>query len=165
MHCRHCGQDVNEKAEYCIHCGCKPLSGLKFCQECGVETNENQEVCIKCGVKLLKRKSVNNSGNSGAGDKVNNFINGDKSEEENLDFRYLSPYYQGEFTKIYESNESYNGRWNWAAFFFTWMWALASLVVVFFTGGILAIPLWFYFAIRGNKIYYNLTVKKQQTVV
>ena len=156
MHCRHCGQDINEKAEYCVHCGCRPLSGIKFCQECGIETNENQEVCIKCGVKLLKQKA--------------NIAN--KVEQENLDFSYLDRYWQDEFTKINESEESYNGKWNWPAFFFSWIWAfvkgcwvlgLVGLIASIASSGILAIPLGIYCGIRGNKIHYNKHVKNQQT--
>lgn len=172
MYCRHCAQNINEKAEYCIHCGCRPLSGLKHCQECGVETTENQEICTKCGVKLLKQNSSNNNSDS-INDKVNKLLNGNKPLEENLDFTYLIPYYQDEFKKIHESNETYNSRWNWAAFLLNWIWAFAKglwvsavvcLLLCFVTGGILALPLAIYFGIRGNKLYYNLTVKKQQTL-
>ena len=172
MYCRHCGQNINEKAEYCVHCGCKPLSGLKYCQECGVETTENQELCIKCGVKLLKQNS-NNKNSEGINDKINNLLNGNKPIEENLDFSYLAPYWQNEFKRIHESKETYNGKWNWCAFFFSWIWAftkglwilaIASLVLDFITYGVLWIVLSVYFGIRGNKLYYNLIVKKQQTL-
>ncbi|MEO0075278.1 MAG: TM2 domain-containing protein [candidate division WOR-3 bacterium] len=55
MYCRNCGKEVAEKAEICISCGVKPLSGNKYCQNCGVEVNPNAEICVKCGVRLSSR--------------------------------------------------------------------------------------------------------------
>lgn len=52
MYCRNCGNQIDDKADVCMGCGCKPLKANKFCQNCGAETSEHQEVCIKCGVKL-----------------------------------------------------------------------------------------------------------------
>jgi uncharacterized membrane protein YvbJ len=52
MYCRNCGEEINEKAEICVHCGVRPLAERKFCQECGAETKPNQELCTKCGVRL-----------------------------------------------------------------------------------------------------------------
>ena len=34
------------------------------------------------------------------------------------------PYYQKEFQKIHDSNESYKGKWNWWAFLFSYVWAI-----------------------------------------
>jgi len=39
-----------------------------------------------------------------------------------LDLAGLDEYYQAEFTKIHESNGAYKGKWNWWAFFLTWIW-------------------------------------------
>jgi len=39
-----------------------------------------------------------------------------------IDLTGLDKYYQDEFTKIHESNGVYKGKWNWWAFFFTWIW-------------------------------------------
>lgn len=33
-------------------------------------------------------------------------------------------FYQEAFRKIYESNETYKGKWNWNAFLFSGAWAL-----------------------------------------
>ncbi len=52
MFCRNCGMEINDKAEFCIACGCRPISDNKYCQECGVATNAAQEMCINCGSKL-----------------------------------------------------------------------------------------------------------------
>ena len=52
MYCRTCGSKVNDNAEICVKCGCKPLVGKDFCQVCGTKTNTQQQVCAKCGSKL-----------------------------------------------------------------------------------------------------------------
>jgi len=54
MYCRNCGKEVAQNAEYCIHCGVKPLNANKFCQNCAAQTNPEQEVCLSCGVRLKK---------------------------------------------------------------------------------------------------------------
>jgi len=36
----------------------------------------------------------------------------------------LDNYYQEEFRKIRDSNESYKGKWNWWAFIFAGIWGL-----------------------------------------
>ncbi len=81
----------------------------------------------------------------------------------------LTPYYQEEFQKIYDSGESYQGKWNWAAFWFGPLWAiskgashsaLAGFLAAFtIIGGVI---FWFIYGSRGNYIYYTLYVKKQQ---
>ncbi|MEO0084313.1 MAG: RDD family protein [candidate division WOR-3 bacterium] len=58
MYCRNCGKEVAEKAEICIHCGAKPLNGVKYCQNCGAEVSPNAEICVKCGVRLAGVKSI-----------------------------------------------------------------------------------------------------------
>ena len=52
MYCRICGNKVNDKAEICVKCGCRPLSGKDFCQNCGARTLAQQAVCTKCGIGL-----------------------------------------------------------------------------------------------------------------
>ena len=52
MHCRTCGQQLNDQAAVCIACGVPPLIGKEFCQTCGAATNPAAVVCIKCGVPL-----------------------------------------------------------------------------------------------------------------
>lgn len=79
----------------------------------------------------------------------------------------LTPYYQQEFQRIYESNGQYRGKWNWAAFFFTWLWAftkgawVAALIILFiglplvFISNVFGIIICIIMGIWGNKIYYN----------
>jgi len=87
------------------------------------------------------------------------------------DFSGLSHYYQDEFKKIYESDESYRGKWNWAAFFLGAIWALTKgvwlapvicIVASIFTYGIVAVIYWFIFGARGNYMYYCTYVKNKQ---
>jgi RNA polymerase subunit RPABC4/transcription elongation factor Spt4 len=157
MYCRNCGKEVNEKAEICVNCGVRPLAEKKFCQECGVVTNPNQELCIKCGVRLKTLLSTTASGSP-----------------INTDFSSLPQYYQDEFKKIYGSNETYKGKWNWAAFCFGPIWALTKgvwlssvidIVASFVTSGVAGLIYWFIFAIRGNFMYYSAYVKNKQLIV
>ena len=52
MHCRNCGKQLADNAEYCINCGQRPLLGSRYCQACGQETVPGAEICVKCGVRL-----------------------------------------------------------------------------------------------------------------
>src|SRR4051794_18035946 len=100
MYCRNCGAVLNDKAEICVKCGCRPLNGNEYCQECGARTNQKQEMCIKCGCML--KTSAGKSMNFWDGIDVGN----SDSTQMNLDFSHLPLYYQQEFQKIYNSNES-----------------------------------------------------------
>lgn len=73
MYCRNCGALVNDKAEICVKCGCRPLNGTEYCQECGARTTEKQEVCIKCGCRL--RTSSGSS--TGFLESINSMVNGE----------------------------------------------------------------------------------------
>lgn len=90
-------------------------------------------------------------------------------------FEYLKPYYQEEFKKIEESNETYKGKWNWCAFFFSWIWgftkglwglSLATLGIIIVTSGMrvpyLGLALAIAWGIRGNYCYYNLQKNNSQ---
>ena len=58
MYCRTCGNKINDNAEICVKCGCKPLIGKSYCQNCGADTTEQQEMCTNCGSRL--KTIVNN---------------------------------------------------------------------------------------------------------
>lgn len=82
----------------------------------------------------------------------------------------LPPYYQQEFRRIWESDETYKGKWNWAAFCFGWVWALTKglwvpalvcVVVSVPLGGYPWILFIIYFGVRGNYLYYKRLVKKE----
>lgn len=168
MYCRNCGSVVNEKAEVCIKCGCRPTNGNSYCQECGAITNANQEICIKCGCRLSG--IVSSSGNI-----LDDFsISENTGSAENLDFRYLKPYYQNEFTQIYNSKEAYKGKWNWCAFLFGGIWSISkgcwlsfivALALSLCTVGIGCVVYWFILGFRGNYIYYCHYVKHAQRII
>ncbi|MBK9983301.1 MAG: DUF2628 domain-containing protein [Saprospiraceae bacterium] len=43
-----------------------------------------------------------------------------------IDLTDIDKYYQDQFTLIQNSNGSYKGKWNWWAFFFTWIWCFTK---------------------------------------
>ena len=74
----------------------------------------------------------------------------------------LTPYYQEEFQRIYDSRESYQGKWNWAAFCFGPFWAISKGTFHFaLIGCLVPIISAFIYGSRGNYIYYTLHVKRQ----
>ncbi|HNI11210.1 MAG TPA: DUF2628 domain-containing protein [bacterium] len=121
-----------------------------YCKNCGVEIANEAVICVKCGVA---------TSNSMIGQALNTNFSG------------LPLYYQEEFTKIKDSNESYKGKWNWAAFFFGGIWGLTkgvwlpfliAIVASIVTCGAAAIVYLFVFPLRGNWMYYNVHVKGKQ---
>lgn len=193
MYCRNCGALVNNKAELCVKCGCRPLNGNNYCQECGAQTSYKQEICTRCGCRLqaapapvYNQGGYNQGGYNQGGYNQNAYNQGGYNQGAygggynqnaygganlNLNFGMLDPYWQAEFQKIYESGETYKGKWNWCAFLFGWIWAftkgcwlsgLIALLIGSFTLGIGGVVYWFIFGIRGNYIYYNSFVKGKQ---
>lgn len=167
MYCRTCGNKMNDNAEICVKCGCRPLIGREFCQVCGAPTTERQELCIKCGSML--KQSTGKSSNIFEGISF-----GNSSEKDILvssRFLDLPPYYQQEFQKIYDSNENYKGKFNiwafllgsiWALVKGCWLSAIICFVISIATGGIGGVVYWFVFGFRGTYMYYSTYVKKQQ---
>lgn len=54
MYCRNCGQQVNENAAVCLHCGVKVGAGNKFCPMCGAQPDPMAVVCVTCGASLAR---------------------------------------------------------------------------------------------------------------
>jgi hypothetical protein len=52
VHCRSCGNQLNDQAAICVSCGVPVNTGTAFCQNCGAQTDPNAEMCVKCGVRL-----------------------------------------------------------------------------------------------------------------
>ena len=90
----------------------------------------------------------------------------------------LKYYYVSEFTQIMQSREQYQGKWNWAAFFFGWLWAftkgmatlgfvglIAALILCAMSYGLLGIVVAVYFGWRGNYIYYKYLVKNDSSAL
>lgn len=59
MYCKNCGQQIDDNAYVCIHCGVRtdmPLKPkkegeTKFCTHCGAQIDPNAYICVHCGVK------------------------------------------------------------------------------------------------------------------
>jgi hypothetical protein len=146
---------------------------MAFCSSCGQKLDDSVKFCPSCGNRIDSAEQFNineqissnqQSGNTNYGERIN-VLN------ENYDFSRLSPYYQTEFSKIRDSNETYKGKWNWAAFIFGALWALTkglwlsaviAIAVSLMTGGTLSPVFWILFGIRGNYIYYNSVAKNKQ---
>ncbi len=171
MFCRVCGNSLNDKAEICVSCGCKPLNGKEYCQECGEKTTEKQEMCVKCGCKLrtLDIKPVSFWDNFSSGAIDNEVV----TEPVDADFSSLPPYYQQEFQKIRDSKEVYKGKFNLWGFLFGAIWALTKgcwlsaivcFAISFITAGIGGVVYWFVYGFRGTYMYYCAYVKNDQKV-
>ncbi|XMB85195.1 hypothetical protein RJG79_07140 [Mycoplasmatota bacterium WC44] len=145
MFCKNCGSDVKEGQKVCLDCGFEPLRGNNFCEHCGVDCIEGQVVCIKCGFELN-----------------NCIIN--KVYQNEVNYELVKPYYQIEFRKIEKTNEMYLGRFNWYAFFFSWIWcftkgltkqAFVVVVASILSWGIGLVVLSVYLGANGTKLYYR----------
>lgn len=179
MYCRVCGSLVNDKADICLKCGCRPLNGNAYCQECGAATTEKQELCIRCGCRLKKitgnPTSVMDSLNRVMGELNRTPSASDVSEAEiNPDFSPLPPYYQRKFQRILDSNETYKGGFNIWAFLFGPIWAITkgcwlSAIVAFITSiatsGVGGVIWWFIYGFRGTYMYYCSYVKGKQKII
>ena len=148
VHCRNCGSSIDSKAEICVNCGSKPLNGNHYCQNCGSDTTAIQEICTSCGVKLKTSSKVYSSSSS---------VRNDYEDD-------LDDYWKAEFNKIESSNETYKGKWNWAAFlanpiwsFVKGMWKMGIIVLILsiFTYGIAYVALNIFMGLKGNYMYYK----------
>lgn len=54
INCPHCGEQISDTAENCVHCGCK----ITVCPDCGHAAAGDVDVCGKCGCRI---KSDTNS--------------------------------------------------------------------------------------------------------
>lgn len=61
-YCLNCGEEINENAEICEHCGINQTKSLegsheerdeneKYCTDCGELINKQAEICPECGVR------------------------------------------------------------------------------------------------------------------
>ena len=148
---------VTPTTEICPNCGTRPLLGRAYCQGCASPTRPEQELCVSCGVRLKTLLAVDTHG-----------------VPIEADFPGVPDYYRQEFKHIHESNESYKGKWNWAAFLLGPVWALTKgvwlapvicCVAAIFTWGIGGVVYWFIFGARGNYMYYAAHAKSKQVPI
>jgi hypothetical protein len=154
---------------------------LIFCPECGNQTSDQAPACNKCGYPIAKL-NFNQASNTGA-----NTSQASPASPASNNFSGLDYYYQQEFEEIQKSKEEYRGKFNWWAFFFSWIWCftkgawgwalvliLANLITSFYLPHIIRgeIGLLFSFLFglgtaitfghNATKIYYNVRVKNKQ---
>ena len=96
-----------------------------------------------------------------------------------IDMLKVSDYYKAEFTKIQQSGETYKGKFNWAAFWgsFLWLWFVPVKPIVGYfvfafwvaglitTFGVVAALCMFICGYRANWIMYNKHVKKKTILI
>lgn len=150
MYCRSCGGIVKDQSEICTKCGCRAENGTEYCPKCGAKTTEKQAVCAECGYGLNMESFY-----------ASLAINFSAP----LSGRKLSPYYQEEFKKIYNSKEAYKGKFNICGFLFGPLWALSknrctfegiiALILCVLTAGLGCIIASIYFGCRGTYCYYQ----------
>jgi len=89
-------------------------------------------------------------------------------------YNMLSPYYQDEFRKIYESKGTYKGKFNGYAFVFTFFWGISKglwvsmilwMIISAFSMGFASLIYWFYMGFRGNYLYYKLIAERKQPIL
>lgn len=62
-HCKNCGEEIDDSAEVCTHCGVNQTNQVsgghgerspdeKYCSNCGELINKQAEICPECGVRL-----------------------------------------------------------------------------------------------------------------
>lgn len=54
MHCKNCGEHMNDNQAICLKCGVKTGEGNGFCANCGQPVAPGAEVCLNCGVAVKK---------------------------------------------------------------------------------------------------------------
>ncbi|HRS22389.1 MAG TPA: zinc-ribbon domain-containing protein [Clostridia bacterium] len=147
---------------------------MPFCSKCGSQLKEDDKFCPNCGTRTTQDpQTAGYQAEAAFESNTSTGYHRDRGAYYNPteEFSHLSAYYQGQFSRIKESNEMYKGKWNWAAFLFgpiwaftkgLWLSALIALVGAFLTSGIIGFIYWIIYGIRGNYMYYTLVTKKKQ---
>jgi len=143
----------------------------KKCPACGASIDVNATECNYCGAPVGAQSQQNQQQQYQENQQQYNQSHGYTSSE----FSYLKPYYQIEFEKIQASNEAYKGRFNWCAFFFSWIWGFTKglwgpslITLVLFSVlsrtdfGIFNLAIWIIWGLRGNYFYYYLIKHNKQ---
>ena len=56
MHCRQCGELIDENAVICVKCGTEKGKGTEYCAHCGSKVEKHQMACLNCGYAIPKEK-------------------------------------------------------------------------------------------------------------
>lgn len=145
---------------------------LVYCPDCDNQSSDQAVACVKCGYPIAKLKQSTTS---------------TQKQSQQNSFAKLDYYYQQEFEQIQKTDEDYRGKFNWYAFFFSWIWLLTKgawswAIIVFVANwlagmflmktvkgeigiipGLLAmIGISITLGHNATKIYYNVRVKNIQ---
>ncbi|MBK5245182.1 MAG: DUF2628 domain-containing protein [Eubacteriaceae bacterium] len=145
----------------------------KKCPSCGASIDLNSTECKYCGEAIVGASPQQNQNAQSQPQPIYT-----KEENTYTGFEYLKPYYQEQFQRIKGSNNQFKGKWNWCAFFFSWIWgltkglwgaSLATVGIVIVAGfidsslsSIVGLGLSVFWGLRGNYYYYNLVTTKKQ---
>jgi len=138
MHCGKCGKALNSSSEFCGKCGTVASKKEVHCNRCSTAIANDGLFCAQCGM-ATKNKATPKTWKTKAG---RYFVNG-------VDVTSEDSYWRNEFRKICESDGSYTGKFNWAAFLFGAFWFFAKGLPV--TGLI-----WFAVALAGGVLTFGL---------
>ena len=76
MFCKNCGQQIDDLASVCVHCGVSTNVGNKFCRNCGAAiADPNAAICVNCGCTIAKPVPANAQSKLVAG-LLGNFLGG-----------------------------------------------------------------------------------------
>ncbi|MCC3869727.1 DUF2628 domain-containing protein [Terrisporobacter mayombei] len=145
----------------CKNCGFKYSKEDKFCPECGEKTYTNNKEEEKIIISSYNRSSQEEY-----------YRNGKTSNSIYDEYANLRPYYQLEFTRIKDSDETYKGKFNFFPFLFSWIWMLTkkmyvgAVVYIIVVGvltsyihGIFSLLFGTLMGFRANYMYYNYYTK------
>ena len=144
------------------------------CEYCDNVVPNTATKCPSCGAAVMQQAASEPTGFPAPG--TQSVFTPEESFKAKV--VHLKPYYQDEFTKMFNSNGAYNGKWNWAAFCFSWIWAMSkglvvqgiimlvvSIVLAALSDGVASIAVPIYFGFRGNKLYYEKFVNQKDVYV
>lgn len=142
------------------------------CPSCGATIDLVANECKYCGESVGNQNPQQTQYQQPAPQQGNNYSG--NNYVQNV-YSSMKPYYQHEFNKISSSNGTYKGKWNWCAFFFSWIWALTKglwglalaaigvdIILAALDISWLAIGIAIFFGVRGNYFYYNLITNNTQ---
>lgn len=151
----------------------------KRCPCCGASIDFNATECKYCGEQIAVQPAQAPQYQEPQQPQYQPQSQPGETESNYSEYAFLKPYYQEEFEKISSSNETYKGRFNWCAFFFSWIWgftkglwqyAIATIILNIIITSIdsnltwwLSIIILIVWGIKGNYWYYkSLNNKKEK---
>ena len=167
----HQTSSIEKDIVYCSKCGLKNSSSSKYCSSCG-NNLKNIEDSIKSAI------NNNQTYKKLVGFDANSTINASWDNKDMVDFIQKNPeYYIPKFEQIQKYGKSTS--WNWASFFFGYMWFLYRKMYAYgfglmalsfilsyipFIGIVVALGLPILTGLFGNSIYLKHIEKNLQEV-